>query len=125
MFICHPHHERPRHSHPLHPLRSSPYPCYTAAFPHHHLAHPTPCCAAAVRTMKSLLFYPIVTFVLLVGLMAYWIFVTAFLASIGGDIDQKSVLSSAEVRGGGGWAVVLWTSRLCRPPPLSGLLYLP
>jgi hypothetical protein len=48
--------------------------------------------------MKSLLFYPILTFVFLVLLMAYWIFVTAFLASIGGDIDQKSVMTSAQVQ---------------------------
>ena len=53
---------------------------------------------AAVRSMKSLLFYPILTFVFLVLLMAYWIFVTAFLASIGGDIDQKSVMTSAQVQ---------------------------
>ena len=55
---------------------------------------------AAVRSMKSLLFYPVVTCILVIALMVYWIFVTAFLSSIGGTKDETSAanLDVAKVR---------------------------
>ena len=52
--------------------------------------------SVALRSMKSLLVYPIVTFVLSVVLVVYWVFVLAYLASSGtDDISNTAVSSSA------------------------------
>jgi hypothetical protein len=69
--------------------------------------------AVAVRDMKSLLFYPIVTFLLVAALMVYWIFVTAFLASTGDDIDVSAVAASAQVRSVRGCAGCVPGWRVC------------
>jgi hypothetical protein len=48
--------------------------------------------------MKSLMLYPVVTMLLVIGLYIYWIFAAAYIASTGDDITNNAVMTSARVR---------------------------
>ena len=53
--------------------------------------------AVALKSMWSLLLFPMVSMVLVVGLYIYWLFVAAYMASTGDNVSNSGIVAAAKV----------------------------